>query len=237
MMKRDRIATCVFALLGLCLAMAAPGAVAAGMYKWTDEKGIVHYSDQMPPEAVNKGTIVMDKQGRPLKKIEATPTPEQQKAKEQEDERQKSIVRQRDEQTRKDQALLQSYTSEDEIEFARGRAISAVTIQIKSAEDYTAGLARRQQELEKQKAELAGKPMSAALENELTSLNNELGRQRGLMALRKNELATISARYDVDKRRWQEIKADQSRAAAVGLEPATKQATKVGSNPPVAAGK
>jgi len=237
MMKRDRIATCVFALLGVCLAMAAPSAVAAGMYKWTDEKGIVHYSDQMPPEAVNKGTVVMDKQGRPLKKIEATPTPEQQKAKEIEDERLKTIARLRDEQTRKDQALLQSYTSEDEIEFARNRAISAVTNQIKSADDYTAGLARRQQELEKQKAALGGKPMSAALETELTSLNNELGRQNRLVALKKDELATISARYDIDKRRWQEIKADQSRAAAVGLEPATKQATKVGSNPPVAAGK
>ena len=154
MMKRDRITTCVFALLGVCLAMAAPGAVAAGMYKWTDEKGIVHYSDQMPPEAVNKGTVVMDKQGRPLKKIEATPTPEQQKAKEIEDERLKAIARLRDEQTRKDQALLQSYTSEDEIEFARGRAISAVTIQIKSAEDYTADLTVRQRELEKQKAAL-----------------------------------------------------------------------------------
>jgi hypothetical protein len=236
MMKRDRIATCVFALLGLCLAMAAPGAVAAGMYKWTDEKGIVHYSDQMPPEAVNKGTIVMDKQGRPVKKIEATPTPEQQKAKEQEDERQKSIVRQRDEQTRKDQALLQSYTSEDEIEFARGRAISAVTIQIKSAETYTTDLTRRKQELEKQKVALAGKPMPAALENELTSLNDELGRQSRLLALKKDELSTISARYDIDRRRWQEIKADQSRAAAVGLEPA-KQVTKVGSNPPAAAGK
>src|SRR5260370_15524175 len=104
MMKRERIARCVFALLGVCLAMAAPGAVAAGMYKWTDDKGIVHYSDQMPPEAVNKGTVVMDKQGRPVKKIEAAPTPEQQKAKEQEDDRQKAMVRLRDEQTRKDQA-------------------------------------------------------------------------------------------------------------------------------------
>jgi hypothetical protein len=95
----------------------------------------------------------------------------------------------------------------------------------------------RQRELEKQKAALGGKPMPAALENELTSLNSELGRQSRLLALKKDELATISARYDVDKRRWQEIKADQSRAAAVGLDSATKQPTKVGSNPPVAAGK
>jgi hypothetical protein len=230
MMKRDRIAT--FAFLGVCLAVGAHGAVAAGMYKWTDDKGVTHYSDQMPPEAVNKGTMVFDKQGRPVKKIEAAPTPEQQKAKELEDERLKGIARLRDDQTRKDLALLQSYTSEDEIEFARSRAISAVSIQIKSAENYTADLTRRQQELEKQKVALAGKPMPAALENELTGLNDELGRQSRLMALKKDELATISARYDVDKRRWQEIRGDQSRAAAVGLEPAApKQAAKVGSNP------
>jgi hypothetical protein len=235
MMKRDRIEACMFALLGVCLAVGAQGAVAAGMYKWTDDKGVVHYSDQMPPEAVNKGTLVMDKQGRPVKKIEAAPTPEQQKAKELEDERQKAVARQRDEQTRKDMALLQSYTSEDEIEFARSRAISAVTIQIKSAETYTADLIRRQQELEKQK--VGGKPLSAALENELAGLNDELGRQGRLLALKKDELATISARYDVDKRRWQEIKADQTRAAAVGLEPPPKQATKSGSNPAAAAGK
>src|SRR5450631_1499965 len=236
MMKRDRIAT--FAFLGVCLAVGAHGAVAAGMYKWTDDKGVTHYSDQMPPEAVNKGTMVFDKQGRPVKKIEAAPTPEQQKAKELEEERQKGVAKLRDDQTRKDLALLQSYTSEDEIEFARGRAISAVSIQIKSAESYTTDLTRRQQELEKQKAALAGKPMPAALENELTSLNDELGRQSRLMALKKDELATISARYDVDKRRWQEIRGDQSRAAAVGLEPAApKQAAKVGPAPASTAAK
>jgi len=236
-MKRDRIATCGFALLGLCLALGAQGVVAAGMYKWTDDKGIVHYSDHIPPEDVNKGTVVMDKQARPLKKIEPTPTPDQQKAKELEDERQKTVARQRDEQTRKDKALLQSYTNEDEIEIARSRANSAVSVQIKSAEGYTSGLMRRQQELEKQRVGLAGKPMPAALENELTSVADEIERQSKLLALKRDELASINARYDVDKRRWQEIKADQSRATAVGLEPAPKQGMKVGSNPTAAAGK
>ena len=82
------------------LALGALPAVAAGVYKWTDDLGIVHYSDQMPPEAVNKGTMVFDKQGRPIKKIEAAPTPEQQKAKELEDERQKGIARLRDDERR-----------------------------------------------------------------------------------------------------------------------------------------
>jgi Domain of unknown function (DUF4124) len=237
MMNRDPIATCVFALMGAWLVVGAGNALAAGMYKWTDDKGIVHYSDQMPPEAVNKGTTVFDKQGRPIKKIEAAPTEEQLKAKEVEDDRQKTLTRIREEQTRKDMALLQSYTSEDEIEFARSRAISAVANQVKSAEAYTGDMTRRQQELEKQKLALAGKPVPSALEIELTSLNDEIGRQGRLLAQKKDELATISARYDIDKRRWQEIKADQTRAAAAGLEPVVpKQAAKFGtSSPPTAA--
>jgi hypothetical protein len=208
------------------------------MYKWTDDKGVVHYSDQMPPEAVNKGTVVFDKQGRPIKKIEAAPTAEQLKAKEAEDEHQKALARVRDEQTRKDVALLQSYTSEEEIDFARSRAISAVSIQIKSAETYTTGMTQRQQDLEKQKAALGDKPVPVALESELKGLNDEIARQGRLLAQKKDELATISARYDVDKRRWQEIKADQTRSSAAGLDPVVpKPATKVGSTAPPSAAK
>ncbi|MEP6943931.1 MAG: DUF4124 domain-containing protein [Betaproteobacteria bacterium] len=211
-------------------ALVVPGTLAAGMYKWTDEKGIIHYSDQMPPDAVNKGTTVFDKQGRPVKKIDAAPTAEQLKAREVEEERLKTTTRERDLQVRKDMALLQSYTSEDEIEFARARAISAVTNQIKAAESYSSDLTRRQQELEKQKAGLNGKPMPAALENELVSLSNELGRQKGLLTQKMDELASINTRYDVDKRRWQDIRNDQARSTAVGLEAPNKAGTKAASS-------
>ncbi len=236
-MIRNRRATCLFATLAVsvCLAAGAQAAAAAGMYKWTDEKGAVHYSDQMPPDAVNKGAVMFDKKGRQVKKIEPAPTPDQIEAKKLEDDKQKEITRQRDERTRKDLALLQSYTSENEIELARSRAISAVSNQIKSAEIYTGDLTRRQQDLEKQKAALGGKPMPAALETELTSLNDEIARQGRLLVQKKDELATVNARYDVDKRRWQEIKSDQSRAAAVGLEPPPKAPAKPASNPPTAA--
>ena len=223
MMKRNRIAIRLFASLAMWFALGATSAGAAGLYKWTDDKGAIHYSDQMPPDAVNKGTTVFDKQGRQVKKIDAALTPEQVKAKEQEEEKQKAAARERDAQSRKDTALLQSYTSENEIELARSRAVTAVTGQIKSAETYTADLTRRQQELEKQKTALAGKPMPAAQENELTGLNDEIGRQGRLLAQKKDELATINARYDLDKRRWQEIKADQARAAAVAAEPPAKE--------------
>ena len=173
--------------------------MAAGMYKWTDEKGIVHYSDQMPPEAVNKGTTVFDKQGRPLKKIEPSPTADQLKAKELEDERVKATARQRDEQQRKDMALLQSYTSEDEIEFARAAPCRRSLPDqggrgLQRGHDAPSAGTRRSR-----RRRLGGKPVPAALENELVSLTNELDRQTRLIAQKKDELASINARYDVDK--------------------------------------
>ena len=41
-------------LLFLALAYAAARDAHGATYKWVDEKGIIHYSDKMPPDAVNR---------------------------------------------------------------------------------------------------------------------------------------------------------------------------------------
>ena len=213
------------ALALLCaLALAARPVNAAGLYKWTDERGGVHYSDQLPPEAADKGTVVLDKQGRQVKKIEPAPSPAELKAKEADDERQKAMAKAKDERTRRDIALLQSYTSAEEIDLARGRALSAVETQLKSAETYNAELAKRLAELEKQKAALAGKPVPFALENEMSSVSAEMARQARVITQKKDEMASISARYESDKRHWQEIKTDQARTAAAEAAAGNAQA-------------
>ncbi|HET9762704.1 MAG TPA: DUF4124 domain-containing protein, partial [Casimicrobiaceae bacterium] len=94
--------------------LAAAGAAGAATYKWTDENGKVHYSDKAPADAP-AGTTVLDKQGRALKKIEAPPSPDELKAKAEQEQRARTEAREREEQARKDRALLQSYTSENEI--------------------------------------------------------------------------------------------------------------------------
>jgi len=202
------------ALLGAWLALGAQAVAAAGLYKWTDDHGMVHYSDTIPPEAVDKGTVVLDKQGRQVKKIERALTPAEVKEKEADEERQRAIAKAREERARKDLALLQSYSSAEEIDLARTRALSAVEAQLKSAESYNADLARRLDGLEKQKAASAGKPVPFTLEHEISAINDEMGRQARVIAQKKDEMATITAKYEIDKRHWLEIKQDQSRAAA-----------------------
>jgi chromosome segregation ATPase len=201
------------------LALGALQAAAAGMYKWTDDQGIVHYSDQMPADAVNKGGVMMDKQGRQIKKIDATLTPAQAKLKEAEDERQRQIAKVQEDKMRRDVALTHSYTSEEEIEFARSRALQAIESQLKSAETYIADLMRRQQELKKEKIAYGTNPVPRTLDNELSGLDEELVRQDKVLAQRRAEIGAINAKYESDKMRWREIRTDQKPAAAASNTP------------------
>lgn len=211
-----RAAACVAAWL----ALGALPAAAAGTYKWTDDQGVVHYSDQMPADAVNKGNVVLDKQGRQLQKIDPSLTPAQQKAKEAEDERKRVIAKAQEDKARRDTALVHSYTSEDEIDFARNRSLQAVESQIKSAEAYVADLTRRQQQLNKDKLAYGTKPVPGTLESELSGLDEELARQDKVLAQRRAEITAINTKYEGDKLRWRELRADQKPAAAAATPPA-----------------
>ncbi len=208
------------AAMAVCVAMPAG---AASLYKWTDDQGAVHYSDQLPADAMNKGSVVFDKQGRPIKKIDPALTPAQLKAKEAEDERLRATAKAQEDKARRDSALLHSYTSEEEIDFARSRALTAIESQLKSAEEYAGELSHRQLELQKQKEAFAGKALPQKLENELATIDEELARQAKVLAQRKADYAALSAKYDIDKQRYREIKAEYQKANAtppVGAAPA-----------------
>jgi hypothetical protein len=201
--------------IGLIATVAlATSAWAAGTYKWVDEQGVVHYSDKAPADTPAKGATVLDKQGRQVKRIEPPLSPEQIKAKADEEERERALVKEKDEVARKDRALMQSYTSESEIDIARNRAISTIDSQISSAQAYATDLTRRQQNAAKQKASYGSKPIPIELERESATIDTELSRQTILIRQKQEELATVTAKYDAIKQRWREVLANQERAAA-----------------------
>jgi len=202
---------------------------AAATYKWVDDQGVVHYSDKVPPEAVNKGATIMDKQGRQVQKIEPAPTPEQRKAMDAAAEQKQATAKAHEERARKDRALLLSYTDEGEIEVAKKRALATVEAQIQSAETYTNDLKKKQDTLAKRKAGYADKPIPVELERELNNVEIEFSRQAALIQQKKGDEITISAKYDADRQRWRDIKSDPERSAeALALDQpksATKSAT------------
>jgi hypothetical protein len=219
--------------LAAALALCGAGSAVAATYKWVDDQGVVHYSDKVPPEAINKGATVLDKQGRPTKKIEPAPTPDQIKAKAAAEEQQRTLAKSLEEQARKDRALMQSYTNEEEIDVARNRALATIDTQVKAAQGYTADLTRRQQDLKKKKASYGDKPVPIELDRELNTVDVELSRQSALIKQKSEEVAVVNAKYDTDKKRWEEIKSDQQRSAAAAAAIAAQQeAAKASSTTP-----
>jgi hypothetical protein len=204
---RARTVGLVAAAAVLCaLAFLAVRPLHAATYKWTDDKGVVHYTDKIPPEALNKGNVVLDKNGIPIKRNDPPPTPEQRKARAEEEARQQQLAKERDIIERKDRALLSTYTMESEIELARKRALLTIDSQVQSSTAYSATLNKRRAELEKQKAALGDKPMPPVLERELANITSELAKQDDLLAAKQKEIAVVNARYDADKRRWKELR-------------------------------
>ena len=66
------------ACMVLRCSIAAPAH--ATTYKWVDDKGVVHYTDKIPPEAVDKASVELNKQGVQVKKTDKAITPEQRRA-------------------------------------------------------------------------------------------------------------------------------------------------------------
>jgi hypothetical protein len=186
--------------------LAATPATAA-TYKWVDDKGVVHYSDKMPPEAVDKANVELNKQGIPVKRTEPAPTLEQRRAKVADEERQKQLAREREVVDRRDRALMQSYTSEQEIDLARSRALATIDTQVQSAQAYSAQLVKRRAELDAKRKSFGDKAAPPAFEREMESIAEELGKQDTLISEKKREAIAVQARYDADKARWKELRA------------------------------
>jgi hypothetical protein len=174
-----------------------------------------------PARSPSSPVTVMDNQGRVLKTLQDPPSKDALAAKAAEEERQRDKAKTDAEQTRKDRILLDSYTTEAEIDLARNRASQAIEQQMEIARSYAASLAKRQADLQKRKAELGAKGLAPADEQELGRLQAEIEVQNASLVQKKQDLERIVARYAADKRRWQEIGEKQrlARPGATGAAP------------------
>ena len=124
--------------------------------------------------------------------------------------------------TRRDRALLSSFTSESEIDLARNRSLQTIDSVVQSAMRYREQLAKRKVRIEAtKKTEYADKPLPPAMERELESINAELARQDELIALKQRETLAVNAKYDAERKRWREL------IAAKGAEGAAAGTTEV----------
>lgn len=192
------------ALLALA-ALAAPAGAAT--YKWVDEKGVTHYGDTLPPQYANQGSSELSKKGLLIKKTEPALTPEQRRIREDEEARRAGQEQRMLQQKRKDAALLNTFSSVEELDLARTRNLQQAEAQIQGAQlrlkSVQARLARQRAQAAALKK--AGKPLPADLLQEIQNSENEAARIRQDAARAQNERDAIQARFDADRQRFLEL--------------------------------
>lgn len=196
-----------FAIAGV-LGMASQPAWAA-TYRWVDEHGRVIYSDTMPPQQAGRGHQELDRQGRVVREVERTSrTPEEQRRAEEARRRVEAERQQELEQQRRDRALLTSYTSEEEIDLVRDRALELENLQIGSLQSQMNNASEKLSYAngEIRKYSGPGQTVPRGFLQMREEAQNDLARIGEMLRQRQGNLESIRARYEADKQRFRELK-------------------------------
>ncbi len=201
------IATC----LAGCLLPLPTGMAQAAFYRWVDEQGVVHYSDQLPPKYTRRRHELLDENGRKLKEFEAAKTRQQLLEERRRAAREAEERRRREAQEAYDRALLATFSSVEEMDKLRDERLAILDMALHRARamaDKVRGkLNAARQRRERLKA--AGRPISEQLRANIAELERQLRDYRDQIARneqRRKELLAKSAR---DRARYLELTAQQ----------------------------
>lgn len=194
---------------------------AGAEYKCVDERGLTHIGDIPPAGCANVVMYEINRNGTVLRKIDPTPTPEQVKARLEEFERKKEIDRAAGDQKRKDMALLNTYSSERELEVTRERNIEPIRGRIKSSTERLAAVEKRLKEIQdemefykagKSRAARDGKDSGKSREAphsllaELDRIQAEKQALHASIASQEKEIEGVNSRFEADRKRWLALK-------------------------------
>jgi hypothetical protein len=200
-------------LAALCLFLAS-ATVQAATYRWMDEQGRVHYGDVIPNKDAGRGNVELDKQGRVKKETQRTQlSPEERRQMEAEQSRREEARRAQEAQQRRDRALLTTYVSESEIDLARDRALEQEEAHLKGLH---ARLKAATDKLAYANGQLApygktGQGAPRAFTQMRDEAQAEMAKLGDLIPLREKAMAETKQRYEADKLRFRELKANPPR--------------------------
>ena len=205
-----RIRTTVFAAAALMLAPLAADAQNTKeqyTYRCVGKDGKKYYGQTIPDACLGRPLELINKQGLVVKRIDPEGEEKARIAKEEAEKKKKELEAAKQDQMRRNRALLATYQSEKEIEDSRNRDLRNHDKGVQEVQKRIDDIKKRQQQFQKELALFneagKGKP-PARLQEEITNAEIDLKAAQSLLEAKKKEAQAINARYDDDKRRYQE---------------------------------
>ena len=200
----------ILSLIVACLWMSGAH---AGLMKWVDENGQVHYGDRIPPQYLKKEHETLNEQGVVIHTTNRTKTKEELKEEEKEQRRlaaeQKAKMIERRKAELRDRVLLDTFTTEEDIVHARDERVAAIDSQINLAEtiikDQTKKLEKVKGRIDK--IEKSGRKVPDNLYKEVDSVGRQLETYYQNVETRQQERQHILEKFDEDITRFRELMA------------------------------
>jgi hypothetical protein len=175
------------------------------IYTCKDASGKTITSDRPLPECQGREGRVLSGQGATVQKIDAPLTPEQIAAREAEQQKKREEEERRREQLRKDKALLNTYSSLDDIESKRQRALAQIEREMRESERRVSLLERQASENRAEAEFYKKKALPPELKRRVDENEAALKAEKGLHGSKKGEVGHVNVKFDEDRKRYIEL--------------------------------
>ena len=161
--------------------------------------------DTLPEQCRGRAYRILDSGGNIVKEVGAPLTPEQKAELILENKRRKQLEDAGREQRRRDQALLDTYTTAEDIDLAQKKAEADVNLAIQATNERIATAQKKRKKFADEAEFYKKKALPPELEKDLRAIDHEIRLQQELIALKQKEFDTIKAKYDADRKRYFEL--------------------------------
>ena len=196
----------------LLAALALPAAAQQSNKLYCCDGGRI-CADSLPVQCRGKAFRILDDKGNVIKEVGPPLTPEQKAQLVLEEKQRKEAEDKLKEQRRKDQALLDTYATLEDIDIAQRKAESDINLAIKDIETKIEASKKKRKKFEDEAEFYKKNTMPAEVTKGLGEADHEIKTQQELLAVKRGDLQTIKTKYDTDRKRYIELTGARPRAS------------------------
>jgi hypothetical protein len=175
-------------------------------YRCVGKDGKKYYGSTLPQQCIGQPVEQLSTSGIVVKRISPEGDEKERLAKEAEAKKKREEDAAAKEAARRNRALLATYTSEQDIDEARSRALADNEQAVKDVELRIDAIKKRQASYDKELEFYKGnnKP-PVRLQDDIRDAEIDLQAQENLLVVKKKDVNNINARYADDKKRYREL--------------------------------
>ena len=194
------------ALIAASLAAHSQSTPGQLTYRCVGKDGKKYYGSTVPTPCLGQPIEQLNTSGLVVRRINPEGDEKERTLKEAEAKKKREDEAAAKEAARRNRALLATYTSEQDIDEARSRALADNELAVRDVELRIDAIKKRQASYDKElEFYKGGNKPPARLQDDIRDAEIDLQAQENLLAAKKKDVSNINARYNDDKKRYREL--------------------------------